>query len=376
MKRIVIDFSQPSVRTALVEDNTLVEIIIDDPSDPHISGNIYAGLVSRVLPNRFVFINIGNGEHAFMDLNSQNDLKVKQGDRILVQISRAAQDGKAAIATTELCFKGRYIVIFNSSHPVIGISKKIKNNAERKRLKRLTKDLLPENCGAIIRTEAAGAHESDLTEEIHTLVTLSKKVIAYGKYVKAPAVVYEKSHPLYGTLQALLDGDVSEVVVNSPDELIAIGGMITTLGFDKNILMFIDSPNLFAHFRISGAFEKAFDKRIWLKSGGHIVIEKTEACIVIDVNTGKLVCSTSRFTTNCEAAKEIARQLRLRNLSGIIIIDFVSMSKTEDNRKLHQLLEYEVGKDRVRVNVVGMTKLGLMQLTRQRIGKTLGGKHT
>ena len=375
MKRLVIDFSQSAIRSALIDGGTLVEIMIDDPLDPHIAGNIYAGLVSRVLPNGFAFINIGSGEHAFMDLNSHSGSKIREGSRILVQISRAATSGKAAIATTELCFTGRYSVVLNTSHPVIGISKKIKSNADRKRLKKLTKGLLPDGFGAIVRTEAVDASEVDFADEINTLVSLSRKITGYGKYAKAPSSVYEKSHPLHGTLQALLDGDVDEVVVNNRNkvEVAAIESLISALGFSKTILTQSDEPDLFYFYRISGAYKKLFDKRIWLKSGGYIVIEKTEACIVIDVNTGKSVSCASRFSTNCEAAAEIARQLRLRNLSGIIIIDFISMFKTEDKRKLHQLLEQEVSKDRVRVNVVGMTKLGLMQLTRQRTGKTLGG---
>ena len=371
MKRIIIDYLQPSVRTALVINGKLVEVMVDDPSDPHIAGNIYAGLVSRVLPNGFAFINIGNSEHAFMDLNSYKELKLKQGDRILVQITRAAHDGKAAIASTELCFSGRYAVVIISSHPVVGVSKKIKSSANRKRLKKLAMELLPEGCGAIVRTGAAEVREVDFAEEINSLALLAKKITAHGKHAKAPSAVYEKNYPLHGTLQALMDGGVSEVVINNPVEFAAISGVINALGFDKGILALSDAPDLFTHHHISGAFDNAFDKRIWLKSGGYIVIEKTEACIVIDVNTGKSVRASSRFTTNCEAAVEIARQIRLRNLSGIIIIDFIGMSNEEDKHELHNLLEQETSKDRVRVNVVGMTKLGLMQLTRQRTGKAL-----
>ncbi|MCL2699632.1 MAG: ribonuclease E/G [Defluviitaleaceae bacterium] len=373
MKRIIIDFSQQLVRTALAEDKELIETIIDDPDEPHIAGNIYAGIVTRVLPNGFAFINIGMDENVFIDLSARKGTKVKHGAKLLVQIARARHGGKAALATTELCFAGRYAVVFDSPGAMIGVSKKIKSGSDRKRLKKLARELLPKGYGVIVRTGAATERESDFIDEINSLVLLSKKVAGHGKNAKAPSVVYEKAHPLHGTLQALMDGTVSEIVINNPDERGAIAKVVKALGFD-DIVKLSDEPDLFAFYGIADAFKRALDKRVWLKSGGYIIIEKTEACLVIDVNTGKAVRAASRFVTNCEAAVEIARQLRLRNLSGIIIIDFIGGSKTDERRKLHQLLEQETAKDRVRVNVVGMTKLGLMQLTRQRTGKELSAE--
>jgi ribonuclease G len=306
-----------------------------------------------------------------MDLTTYKELSYKQGDRILVQISREAREKKAAIASPELCFSGRYAVVICSDHPVIGVSKKIKSNISRKRLKKLAEELLPDGYGAIVRTSAAEVREIDFTEEVKALTALAKKINAYGKHAKAPSTVYEKSYPLHATLQALLSGGVSEVVINNPAEQKAITDIIHGLGYNESILILSEVTDLFEHYHITEAFDNAFEKRIWLKSGGYIVIEKTEACIVIDVNTGKSVSSSSRFTTNCEAAVEIAKQLRLRNLSGIVIIDFIGMASDEDRQELHHLLEHETAKDRVRVNVVGMTKLGLMQLTRQRTGIAL-----
>lgn len=377
LKKIVIDSTIHQMRIAIVENDDLVELFIEKNLQQTIVGNIYKGIVKNVLPGmQAVFVDIAQSKNGFLSLTDRKPKKVYPGMDILVQVEKEATGSKGAKLTDEISITGRFVVLLPNQN-YIGISQKIQDENERDRLKTIANKLKPKGYGIIVRTNAQGKQENDFIDEINQLYNRSEKILSTADYIKAPAVIYKDESIVYRLIRDLLSDDIDELVINDKQEYFNILQMIKefNIDFSDRIRYYNDEIALFDCYKVESQIEKALQKHVWLKNGGFLVIEQTEACVVIDVNTGKFTgkknLQETIFKTNKEAAIEIAKQIRLRNLSGIIIIDFIDMASNENQRKLIEILENETRKDRVKTVVIGITQLGLIQVTRKKMRKPL-----
>jgi len=395
MNRILVDRNPHNnvTRTALMHGARLVEVLFSG-AEASVAGNIYAGLVDSILPSRFAFVNIGLEKNAFLyiddsreadlfkDENGKPVLQIKPGQTILVQALKDPSGEKGAYVTGRLGFKGRFVVLskLTNRRPGIGISKKIEDAGERKRLKRIVAAHLPEGTEAVVRTNAAGCAEAELAAEIRRLSILCQRAETEWQFVKAPALLQAFGAAAASDVSELFDKTVDEIVINDTSLFTEIADAAAGFfaGAEARVKPYDADIPLFSAYGAETQIEKALQKRVWLKSGGFLVIEQTEACAVIDVNTGKYAGKKdheqSVLTVNLEAAAEIARQLRLRNLGGIIIVDFIDMKQPESVQRLTAALSSQIKLDRVAAKVVGMTELGLMQMTRKKIRKPLAAE--
>ena len=376
MNRILVDETSYGTRIGVVENGTLVELIYEKKNSLPIVGNVYAGKIMNVLPGmQACFVDIGREKNAFLYYgddkdNNGNIVKPKMGSDVIVQVEKAEMGAKGAVLTKRISFAGKFLVVIPGDDK-IGISKKITDSVERKRIKDIIEQLLPENYGIIVRTEGKDKSYEIYEKEIKRLVEKSEGVLSKAEYAKAPSLLYTEINGVEKVLRDLYNDSIDEIVVNSSLDYETLIKLCEEKDISpKKIVMYESDVPMFENYYVASQAKAAFSKHVWLKSGGFIIIEQTEACVVIDVNTGKYTgkadLQKTILKTNLEAADEIARQLRLRNLNGMIIVDFIDM-KTEDNRKILQKhLEEAVAKDRLQTIVVGMTELGLMQITRKK----------
>lgn len=376
MNRILVDETSYGTRIGVVENGTLVELIYEKKNSLPIVGNVYAGKIMNVLPGmQACFVDIGREKNAFLYYgddkdNNGNIVKPKMGSDVIVQVEKAEMGAKGAVLTKRISFAGKFLVVIPGDDK-IGISKKITDSVERKKIKDIIEQLLPENYGIIVRTEGKDKSYEIYEKEIKRLVEKSKGVLSKAEYAKAPSLLYTEINGVEKVLRDLYNDSIDEIVVNSSIDYETLVKLCEEKDISpKKIVMYESDVPMFENYYVASQAKAAFSKHVWLKSGGFIIIEQTEACVVIDVNTGKYTgkadLQKTILKTNLEAADEIARQLRLRNLNGMIIVDFIDM-KTEENRKILQKhLEEAVAKDRLQTIVVGMTELGLMQITRKK----------
>ncbi len=378
MKHILIDFYENIIKTALVDDGRLVEVLVDKKDAASIVGNVYVGIVQNIAPNQFAFVDIGQEKNAFLHLNDSKEaalyeggkLILKTGQTIAVQVLKDASGTKGAAVTTQLSFAGKHMVLFSRPESEIGISKKIESMGERRRLKAIGEKLVNgSDIGLILRTDSQDKPEDVLAEEFGTIKNTMEKVLERAKYAKAPAMVYKDRDLLDKALRAFLDISVERIVLNDERWLESVKSIAESLNWQGIFSLHVEPVPLLGAYGVASQLEKALSPKVWLPSGGFLIIEQTEACVVIDVNTGKFTgesrVQNAAVKTNREAAKEIARQLRLRNLSGMIVIDFIDMKKHPEQEALVHLLEEEVKQDRLGVSVLGMTYLGVVMLTRK-----------
>ena len=363
----------------------MIELIVDDVNDESLVGNIYSGLVKNILPSQFAFVDIGLKKNAFIYLSDNKEiglfkdgrLMLKSGQTLLVQVLKDPSGSKGAYVTSRLSFTGRRLVVTKtecSTRLPIGISKKIENEDERNRLKSIFKDNT-EGTEIIIRTNALNEEPDTLLNEYTVLVEKFNHITKW-RNVLPPALLHKESVGLRKSISDLNSGDINEIIVNSHESFEHATACLTGAPVtDTAVKMYEGEIPVFEIFAIESQIEKAANKRVWLKSGGFVIIEKTEACVVIDVNSGKFSGKKNHEETmlqvNLEASSVIAEQLRLRNLSGIIIIDFIDLKDPKNTKSLIDYLTEEIKKDRIPVSVIGMTELGLMQLTRKKIRKPL-----
>lgn len=386
MKRILIDFLSSYIRTAVVEDGELTEIIIESKSKKFSIGNIYTGIIRKILPSQFAFVDIGASKNTFLYLNDKkeeklykynehkqkNELTIKQGQQIIVQMIKEAIGEKGAVVTTQLSFTGKYAVLMYNENS-IGVSKKIDDEEKRKELIEIAKKYLKDNYGLIMRTNCKDISENEISDEISKLMKLCKDIVEKGKYSKAPSIIYSAKYETEKIMNDYILYDNDEIIINDINEF----NLFMDINNDeiiKKIKLYDNNIPMFEYYFIEKQIEKALHNKIWLKSGGFIIIEQTEAFNIIDVNTGKFTGKNHRQTvlkTNEEAAFEIAKQIKLRNLSGMIIIDFIDMIFEDDRNYIYKILTIITKKDRINTNVVGMTQLGLMQLTRKKLRQPL-----
>jgi len=394
-KQIVVDIRYDQTRVAVLEDGDLVEFYMEDDEKQGLVGNIYRGRVVNVLPGmQAAFVDIGLEKNAFLyagDINADNTVFdfgeknngkvikeislrdiIREGQEITVQILKEPMGTKGARVTTHITLPGRYVVLMPTLN-YVGVSRRIEDEEERQRLRRIAEAIKPENMGIIVRTAARGKQPEDLMPDIEVLCRLWEGIKEREKQGEVPRLLHKDESLLYRTVRDIFCSDVDRLIINDYhhyQKVIELLKAISPSLVDR--VEYADAQrNLFEIYGIEAKIEKAIQKKVWLKSGGYIVIDVTEALTVIDVNTGKFVGKASledtAFRTNLEAAEEIAHQIRLRDIGGIIIIDFIDMAEEEHKKKVLEVLEQALKKDRTKTNLVGLTGLGLVELTRKKV---------
>lgn len=383
MKRVLLDMDINLFRLALLENGEPVEFYVESKREESLVGNIYVGRIANVIPNlQAAFVDIGTGKNAYWyygnhraTSDTTKDNRPKTGENIVVQVEKDAVGTKGAVLTQQISFAGKFLVLLPQEAGEIGISRKITQESERNRIREIVKDILPQSCGVIVRTNGAGRTEAEFQKELKQLLH-KWEVVSQAEYRKAPALLWKENEP---ALKAARDFYTTDVDVFSVNDAETYAQLMATGDFDgehqPKLELYEENIPLFSAYYAESKLEKALSPKVWLKSGGYLVIEETEACVVIDVNSAKAAgrgdLEKIIYKTNLEAAEEAAKQMRLRNLSGIIIIDFIDMVQEEHRIQLTKALTAAVAKDRIKAQVVGMTELGLMQVTRKKTRPSL-----
>ncbi|MFF1953332.1 Rne/Rng family ribonuclease, partial [Kitasatospora herbaricolor] len=374
----------------VLEDGVLVEHYVNKEQATSYVGNVYLGKVQNVLPSmEAAFVDIGKGRNAVLYAGEVNfgslgghggprriESVLKSGQSVLVQVSKDPIGHKGARLTSQISLPGRYLV-YVPEGSMTGISRKLPEN-ERARLKQILKRIVPEDAGVIVRTAAEGASEDELTRDVQRLQAQWEEIQKKAATGNAPALLYGEPDMTVRVVRDIFNEDFTKVIVSGDEAWKTIheyvGGVAPDLA--ERLQRWTSDVDVFATYRIDEQLMKALDRKVWLPSGGSLVIDRTEAMIVVDVNTGKFVGQGGNLEetvtrNNIEAAEEIVRQLRLRDLGGIIVIDFIDMV-LESNRDLvlRRLLEC-LGRDRTKHQVAEVTSLGLVQMTRKRVGQGL-----
>ena len=375
---------------AVLEDGVLVEHYVTRGSATSLVGNVYIGRVQNVLPSmEAAFVDIGKGRNAVLYAGEVNwdaaglegnekriELALKSGDHILVQVTKDPVGQKGARLTSQISLPGRFLV-YVPDGSMTGISRKLPEN-ERSRLKAILKRVMPEDAGVIVRTAAEGAPEDALEQDVQRLTALWEDISSSNKSTSAPSMLYAEPDIAIKVVRDIFNEDVNKMVVSGDTVWTTVDAYISAVAPDllDRLEHWTDSKDLFAQLRVDEQILKALDRKVYLPSGGSLVIDRTEAMTVVDVNTGKFTGQGGNLEStvtknNIEAAEEIVRQLRLRDIGGIIVVDFIDMV-LESNRDLvlRRLIEC-LGRDRTKHQVAEVTSLGLVQMTRKRIGSGL-----
>jgi len=385
-RQMIVRSSASKIEIGVLEDNVLAEHYVTKSHNVSLIGNVYLGKVQNVLPSmEAAFVDIGRGRNAVLyagevdwaSVDTGNhgrriEAALKPGDKVLVQVTKDPVGHKGARLTSQVSLPGRYLV-YVPNGSMNGISRKLPDT-ERARLKKILKEVLPEHAGVIVRTAAEGATEEQLTRDVQRLTSqweAIQKKVAGGQ---APVMLHSEPDLLVKIVRDVFNEDFTKLIIDGESARATIDEYLTAVAPDlKDRVELYDGPDSFEEYRLNEQIEKALDRKVWLPSGGSLVIDRTEAMTVIDVNTGKFVGSGGNLEetvtkNNLEAAEEIVRQLRLRDIGGIIVVDFIDMV-LESNRDLvlRRLVEC-LSRDRTKHQVAEVTSLGLVQMTRKKIG--------
>ena len=414
---LIVDVQKEEISIALLEDLRLVSLQKEARNQAYAVGDIYLAKVKKLMPGlNAAFVNVGYDKDAFLhylDLGSQfssyssflekaldkeertvpqvskmtllPDIdkhgsitdRLKQGQELLVQIVKEPISSKGPRLTTEISLTGRYMVLMPFSDKV-SISQKIKTTEEKVRLRQLIKSILPKNFGVIIRTSAEGKRVAELNNEMKTLVRYWEGAVAKARLSTAPALVFEEESRTVGMLRDIFSPNFESIHVNDRETYEQIRNYVSLIAPERTdiVKLYEGEQPIFDHFNITRQIKTSFGKTVSFKSGTYIIIEHTEALHVIDVNSGNRTKASSdqesnALEVNLRAADEIARQLRLRDMGGIIVIDFIDMVKAEHRQALYDHMREIMANDRARHNILPLSKFGLMQITRQRVRPAL-----
>ncbi len=418
---ILINANPHETRVAILEGGDLVELYVERGRDKGVVGNIYKGKVVRVLPGmQAAFVDIGLERTAFLHVtdiyedhedfdfvrdedaeeeardpifphrsntsqkggyfshsNASIEDLLRTGQDVLVQVLKEPLGTKGARLTSYISIPGRYLV-FMPTHDHIGVSKKIEDEKERRRLRKLILKLRDgETGGFIIRTACEGKKEKDIKNDMDYLTRLWKDIQRRWEQAPSPSVIYRELDLTLRTLRDLFTEDIDRVIIDSEEEYNRILRFVETYmpHLKRFVELYDNDDPLFEYYGVEVQISEALEKRVWLKSGGYIVIDQTEAVTTIDVNTGKYVGRRSPeetiLKTNLEAVKEIAYQLRLRNIGGIIIIDFIDMDKPFNRQRVYKALREALKGDRAKAIILQISDLGLVEMTRKRVRESL-----
>ncbi|HWQ88502.1 MAG TPA: Rne/Rng family ribonuclease, partial [Desulfitobacteriaceae bacterium] len=399
MKEIILQGQAQRLRAAVIEEGELMEVFEQEGPFSRLAGNIYLGRVENVLPGmQAAFVDIGLDKNAFLyvqdavlpridedeglavsgTVNIQDILKPRQ--QLLVQVIKEPLGNKGARITTNISLPGRYVVLLPQV-PYMGVSRKIQDSEERERLKEIVAEACPVEMGIIIRTLAQGLKEQEIIRDIEQLAQIWSGIQKSLVKAAVPGLVYQDLDLTARLIRDFIDEDVEKITLDQEEVAVILRRSLQAINHPAgNHVLVISHKDLFADRGINEEIRKALLPKVWLKNGGYLIINQTEALFVIDVNTGKYVGKYSLqetvLDTNLHAARMIARQLRLRNLGGIIIIDFIDMVNDEDKQQVLKALEQACESDKIKCNVVGLTKLGLVEITRKKVGQTLAARYT
>ncbi len=374
----------------VLEDGILVEHFVSTASTNRMVGNVYLGRVQNVLSGmEAAFVDIGKGRNAVLYAGEVNfdtsgleggprriESALKPGQAVVVQVTKDPIGQKGARLTSQISLPGRYLV-YVPEGSMMGISRKLPD-VERSRLKAILKKVTPEGAGVIVRTAAEGASEEDLTRDVARLAAQWEVIQKKSETANAPALLYSEPDLTIRVIRDVFNEDFNQLVVSADSDWDTVEAYVAHVAPDlvPRLSQWTSEEDIFTHYRVDEQIAKALDRKVWLPSGGYLVIDRTEAMIVIDVNTGRFIGKGGNLEetvtkNNLEAAEEIVRQLRLRDIGGIIVIDFIDMV-LEGNRDLvlRRLVEC-LGRDRTKHQVAEVTSLGLVQMTRKRVGNGL-----
>lgn len=413
-KKIIINVSDHETRVALVEEETIAELFIERKGSRDITGNIYKGRVQRVLPGmQAAFVDIGLNQAAFIyvddvvnhqyvesenyfncdnlgleknNIDNQNEKTIvkenienilREGQEVLVQVSKSPIGTKGARITSNISLPGRFLVLMpTSSH--IGISRRIEDDVERNRLKDIVLELADKsNMGYIVRTAAEGINKEKIAYEMGFLKNLWCNIQKKYQTAITPSMLHQELNLSLRAVRDLLIQEAEKLVIDSKKDYDSVLNFLETFNpkLKSSVELYDGKEPIFDSYNLEGDIIRALKKKVWLKSGGYIVIEHTEALVAIDVNTGRYVgkhnLEETILKTNLEAVKEIAYQIRLRDIGGIIIIDFIDMEKKSNQEKVFSALNEAVTKDRSKTHILPISEMGLIQMTRKRTRKPL-----
>lgn len=398
VNEIIVDVGAEETRVALMEDKDLAEIYIERNHQTRLVGNIYRGKVSSVLPGmQAAFIDIGYDKNAFLyvgdavpqkDFSEDDEYAVKDyrgysieeilrpGQEITVQVIKEPIGTKGPRVTTHITLPGKNIVLMPNTD-YVGVSRRIENDQERQKLKKIAEKLKPTGNGIILRTASEGKVEEDFVSDISFLVKLWEKIKQKERSGPVPRCIYKDENIIFRSVRDLFTKDIDKFIINDRNQYNRVLELVELISpaLKMKVEYFSKNYDIFEYYNIETKIARALSRKIWLKCGGYIVIDKTEALNVIDVNTGKYVGNNNLeqtvLKTNLDAAKEIAKQLRLRDIGGIILIDFIDMQKQEHKQMIMEALKTALKRDRTKTIVLGMTSLGLIEMTRKKVREEL-----
>ena len=373
-KKIIANLMDPEeIRIAILDERAkLYNFFVERMLEHQRTGEIYKARVDSVLPGmNSAFLNLGDGRNGFLYLDDVHGTDVKPGIEMLVQVVKNARKGKGARVSPRISLAGRYMVLIPEGHET-GVSKRIEDCDERARLRTISKEIRPEGFGIIIRTVAEGCDKESLANDVDELLSQWETIRHNAEQNSAPCLIHRDLGLLERVLRDDLTEDIDEIVVDTEEDKENIQSFAERFfpGKDIEINLYKGKTAIFDVYNIENQLLELQDRKVWLSSGAYLVIDQTEALTVIDVNTGKFVGSKNLndtiFKTNMEAAEEIARQLRVRAIGGIIVIDFIDMESGNENHELIHQLQELFKTDRCKARVYGVTGLGLVEITRKR----------
>lgn len=386
---IIANCLEDETRVAVMEDGMLMELGIERKGDAKIVGNIYKGRVENVLPGiSSAFINIGLEKNAYLYISDAVDMSqldvpekrrtqrsidqiVKKGDVLMVQVAKEAIGTKGVKISMDISLPGRFLV-YMPHQDSIGVSKNIESERERRRLRDLLESMRPKRGGFIVRTEAEGMDEQEMKREVRYLSRLWDNITRRYNHVSAPALVHKDLGIVFQTVRDTLSENTNRFIIDSKSEYEEALEFVQMISPDlaSRVQLFDGTSPIFDHYSVEKEVDNLLRSKISLPSGGTIVIQEAESLCAIDVNTGRFTGSQSQeetvTQTNIEAAEEVARQLRLRNIGGIVVIDFIDMRKAKNRQKVVEALESATSRDRAKIKILPITRLGLVEMTRER----------
>jgi len=401
-KEIIINSTASETRTALLEDEKLVELYVEHPENERMVGDIYKGKIKNILPGMMaVFVDIGMDQNAFLhfsdigssavqlqplvevemdeEISNHNDdptAMLHEGQDIIVQVVKEPIGNKGARITTGISLPGRFVVLVPNDNR-IGVSRKIDNFKEKRRLKQIAQEIKHKGFGIIIRTVAEGKSEEEIKKDLQNLIKSWQKIVHKVEKAPAPVLLHKDLGMASSVIRDLFTYDIVRVVVDSRRLYKKIQNYLRTSSpkLLERVEYYKSNVPVFDYCQIESEIQKSFERKVWLKGGGYIVIDHTEALVSVDVNSGKYIGrkdhEQNSLKVNLQAAEEIARQLRLRDIGGLIVIDFIDMEDEKNQKKVFDELRKELRKDRAKTLVLELSAFGLIEMTRQRVRPSL-----
>lgn len=388
-KEIVVNAQGLETRVAILENRRLVEILFEREFSQQIVGNIYLGQVENVLPGmQSAFVDVGLEKNVFVHVkdlfplsNKEQKKRIEEllepGQELLIQITKESLGSKGPRGTCKLNLPGRYVVLLNYVNHV-GVSRRIEDKEERKRLRQLAQDIVPADKGIIVRTVAAYKSNQEIKHDLNFLLKIWDDIHEGANNSKAPALIHQDLNLIKQIVRDNFTDRIDKFILDTKEDYYQVEELVDYISPRlKSRIYYYNHPKpIFDHYDIEEEIEKLLERKVWLNCGGYITIDTTEALTAVDVNTGKYVgkdnLQQTIVKTNIEAAREISKQLRLRDIGGIIIIDFIDMKSSQDQDKVLQVLKNKLAQDKTKTNILGLTKLGLVEMTRKKERERIG----